>query len=213
LKNILCYGDSNTWGAQPVLKLGSPNRYPLAVRWTTVMQNQLGSDYHVIAEGLNGRTSAFDDEIEGEHKNGKRYLFPCLESHMPLDLVIIMLGTNDLKSRFSLTAWDISCGAASLVSMINNPSKPFYGGTPKTLLVAPAPLGELNLLADHYAGGTEKSLQFADCFEKAANNSGSSFLDAGKIVTSSDGDGVHYDEDQLHPLGVAMTEKVREILD
>ena len=65
MKNILCYGDSNTWGAQPVLKLGSPNRYPLEVRWTTVMQNQLGSDYHVIAEGLNGRTSAFDDEIEG----------------------------------------------------------------------------------------------------------------------------------------------------
>lgn len=212
MKNILCYGDSNTWGAQPVLKLGNPDRYPHEVRWTTVMQNQLGNEYHVIAEGLNARTSAFDDEIEGQHKNGKRYLFPCLESHAPLDLVIIMLGTNDLKSRFSLTAWDIACGAASLVGVINNPSKPLYGGTPKTLLVAPAPLGKLDLLADHFAGGTEKSLLFADYFEKAAQNCGSAFLDASQIVTSSDEDGVHYDEDQLHPLGVAMSAKVREIL-
>ena len=77
MKNILCYGDSNTWGAQPVLKLGSPNRYPLEVRWTTVMQNQLGNDYHVIAEGLNGRTSAFDDEIEGAIKTARDIYSPA----------------------------------------------------------------------------------------------------------------------------------------
>ena len=110
MKTILCYGDSNTWGAKPILKLGSPDRYQYEVRWTTVLQNQLGNDYHIIAEGLNGRTSTFDDPIEGAHKNGKRYLFPCLETHAPLDLVIIMLGTNDLKSRLGLTAWDIACG-------------------------------------------------------------------------------------------------------
>jgi lysophospholipase L1-like esterase len=212
MKNILCYGDSNTWGAKPVLKLGSPDRYQYEVRWTTVLQNQLGNDYHIIAEGLNGRTSTFDDPIEGAHKNGKRYLFPCLETHAPLDLVIIMLGTNDLKSRFGLTAWDIAFGAASLINVINNLSKPLYGGTPKTLLVAPPPLGKLDLLADHYVGGVEKSLFLAKNFQKAAQNSSSAFLDCSQIVSSSDEDGIHFNENQLRPLGMAMATKALALL-
>ena len=122
-----------------------------------------------------------------------------------------MLGTNDLKSRFSLTAWDIAFGAASLINVINNLSKPLYGGTPKTLLVAPPPLGKLDLLADHYVGGAEKSLFLAKNFQKAAQNSSSAFLDCSQIVKSSDEDGVHFDEDQLHPL--AMANKALALLD
>jgi hypothetical protein len=122
-----------------------------------------------------------------------------------------MLGTNDLKSRFGLTAWDIAFGVASLINVINNPSTPLYGGTPKTLLVAPPPLGKLGLLADHYAGDAEISLFLAKNFQKAARNSNSTFLDCSQIVKSSDEDGVHSDKDQLHPL--AMANKALALLD
>jgi lysophospholipase L1-like esterase len=123
-----------------------------------------------------------------------------------------MLGTNDLKSWFALTAWDIAFGAASLVNVINNPSKPLYGGAPKILLVAPPPLGKLNLLADHYAGGAEKSLFFAKNFQKAAENFSSAFLDCSQIVSSSDEDGVHFNEDQSRPLSMAMATKALALL-
>lgn len=212
MKNILCYGDSNTWGAKPLVKLGGANRYSYDVRWTTVMQRDLGEGYYVVAEGLGGRTTTFDDPIMGDHKNGKRFLFTCLESHTPLDLVIIMLGTNDLKACYNLSPWVIANAAGSLVNIVNNPSKPLYGGKPKTLLVAPPPLEKLDVLAGAYEGGTEKSLHLAEHFKTVAENCGSDYLDAGQIVTSSDVDGVHFTEDQLRPLGLAMAAKVREIL-
>lgn len=101
MKSILCYGDSNTYGLMP----DSPDRYPRDVRWTGILQKKLGEDYYVIEEGLSGRTTLWDDPIE-EHKNGKKYLLPCLDSHKPVDLVILMLGTNDLKTRFSLTPFE-----------------------------------------------------------------------------------------------------------
>ena len=107
MKTILCYGDSNTWGYDPV----SQDRYPPTQRWVSVLARELGPEYQVIAEGLNGRTTVWPDPVEGEHKNGKAYLLPCLESHHPLDLVVLMLGTNDLKHRFGLSAWDIARAA------------------------------------------------------------------------------------------------------
>ena len=103
MKTILCYGDSNTYGLKP----DSSQRYPRDVRWTGILQKKLGEDYYVIEEGLSGRTTLWDDPIE-EHKNGKTYLLPCLESHSPINLVVLMLGTNDLKTRFSLTPFDLS---------------------------------------------------------------------------------------------------------
>jgi lysophospholipase L1-like esterase len=101
MKTILCYGDSNTWGAVPLQSLELIERFGRSERWTGVLQRELGQAYEVIAEGCNGRTTVWEDPIEG-YKNGKEYLIPCLDSHQPLDLVIIMLGTNDLKARFSI---------------------------------------------------------------------------------------------------------------
>ena len=112
MKTVMCYGDSNTWGYNPATQ----QRYPRDERWTGVLQELLGADYRVIEEGLNGRTTVWDDPIEG-YKNGREYLIPCLESQKPLDLVIIMLGTNDLKLRFSLPAYDIAEGAGVLVEI------------------------------------------------------------------------------------------------
>ncbi len=109
MKTILCYGDSNTHGFNPATQ----GRFSLSERWTGVLMRELGSDYHVIEEGLGGRTTVWDDPIM-ESRNGRDYLLPCLWSHKPLDLVIIMLGTNDLKDRFSLTPFDIAAGAGAL---------------------------------------------------------------------------------------------------
>lgn len=98
MKTILCYGDSNTWGMVPMVSLTSSARHIQADRWPSSVQARLGASFQIIAEGLNGRTTVFDDPIDGAHENGRSYLLPFLESHAPSDAVIIILGTNDLKS-------------------------------------------------------------------------------------------------------------------
>ena len=114
MKTILCYGDSNTWGYDPQ----KGGRYPKPIRWTSVLQETLGKNFDIIAEGLNGRTTVWDDPVEGEHRNGKKYLLPCLHTHKPIDLVILFLGSNDLKYRFSVTSEDIAKSVLSLVNII-----------------------------------------------------------------------------------------------
>jgi hypothetical protein len=98
MKTILCFGDSNTWGMAPIASLTASARHAVADRWPNSLQERLGASYQVIAEGLDGRTTVFDDPIDGAHKNRRTYLLPCLESHAPLDALIITLGTNDLRS-------------------------------------------------------------------------------------------------------------------
>ena len=137
MKTILCYGDSNTWGYNP----STGGRYPRDVRWPGVLRRELGDDYLVIEEGLNGRTTVWDDPIEG-YKNGKEYLVPCLETHKPLDLVIILLGTNDLKVRFSVSAYDIANGAGALVQIVQKSEIGPGGRAPQVLLLAPPPCGQ-----------------------------------------------------------------------
>jgi len=212
MKTILCYGDSNTWSAKPLLAYGKLDRHPYEARWTTELQSRMGSQAHVIIEGLVARTTTFDDEIEGRHKNGERHFYTSLESHMPLDLVIIMLGTNDVKSRFGKSSWDIASGAGRLLDVINNPPKPLLGGTPKPLLIAPPPLGKLGFLADTFAGGLEKSKGLAATYQRMAELKGCEFLNAGDFIQTSDVDGVHFDEDQLKPLGQAIAAKVTDML-
>jgi len=165
----------------------------------------------VIEEGLNARTTVHDDPIDGAHKNGKPYLLPCLETHVPLDLVIIMLGTNDLKSRFSLTAFDIASGIKPLLDIVASIALKNGGVPPQTLVVAPAPLSRLSLMADIFKGGTEKSKQLAGHFETVAGINNSHFLNAGDVITSSDVDGFHLDADQHGLLGEAMAGAVRNI--
>ena len=101
----MCFGDSNTWGYDPATR----TRHAYEDRWTSVLQSSLGDDYRIVAEGLNGRTATFDDPVEGD-RNGRRHLHILLDSHAPLDLVIVMLGTNDLKKRFSAPPCDIATG-------------------------------------------------------------------------------------------------------
>jgi lysophospholipase L1-like esterase len=188
MKNILCYGDSNTWGSIP----GTRNRHPRDIRWTGILQKLLGESYYVIEEGCNGRTTVWDDPVEGD-KNGKTYLMPCLWSHRPVDLVVLMLGTNDLKIRFSVPASDIARSVGILSKIILKSEAGPEAGSPKLIIVAPPKLAKLTEYVEMFEGGTEKSLKLGEHYLKIANELNVPFLDANNIVTSSDKDGIHWE--------------------
>ena len=212
MKTILCYGDSNTWGRKPIATMGAIERFDPDARWTGVLSQRLGAGFQVIEEGLNSRTTVHDDPIDGAHKNGKSYLFPCLESHTPLDLVIIMLGTNDLKRQFSLSAFNVARGIRALLETVATIAPKNGGVKPLTLVIAPPPFARLSVLADMFEGGTEASRQLATHIRPIAELSGSHFLDAGEIIVMSDIDGIHFDADQHRILGEAVARKVQQIL-
>lgn len=204
---ILCFGDSNTWGYAPV----SADRYPAGVRWTGVMAERLGDHCNVIEEGQNGRTTVWDDPLEGGHKNGLNYLPACLESHHPIDLVILMLGTNDLKARFSLTALDIALGAERLVQTIQKSGWGPNGNAPAILLAAPPPVDPKDDAAEMFAGAKEKSLDLARRYIEVAARCRCELLHVGAIIAVDPLDGIHYSRDAHRILGVAMADRVQSM--
>jgi len=207
VKTILCYGDSNTWGYDPATQ----TRFPSDTRWPGVLRSELGEGYLVIEEGLNGRTTVWDDPIELD-KNGATYLRPCIQTHKPMDLVIIMLGTNDLKTRFSLPAYDIASGAGVLVDIVKKSDTGIGGEAPEVLLIAPPPAVELTGFAEMFEDAVEKSGGFARHYCRVANEKGCHYLNAGDHVESSPLDGIHLEVDMHARLGKAVSAKVREIL-
>lgn len=207
MKTIVCFGDSNTWGYCPETQ----TRYGREERWTGILRNRLGEDFQIIEEGLNGRTTVWDDPIEG-YKNGKEQIIPCLESHKPLDLVILMLGTNDLKNRFSVTGGEIAKGAGSLVKIIQKLESGIKGAPPKVLLMAPPPIIETDVFGDAFFGGKKKSERFSEEYAKVASQRECAFLDTGTIIHSSPVDGIHFDIKEHRILGEAVAKKIREIL-
>jgi lysophospholipase L1-like esterase len=207
MKTVLCYGDSNTWGFDPAAQ----DRFPIEVRWTGVLARELGSGYRVIEEGLNGRTTIWDDPIE-EWRNGKTYLLPCLWSHQPIDLIAIMLGTNDLKERFSVSAYDIAAGAGVLVNIALRSGAGPNGGAPKVLLLAPPVVAKLTDYAEMFEDAEAKSKKFAQHYQRVAKQRGCHFIDTAQIVVSSNLDGIHLEADQHRKLGLAVAARVREIL-
>ena len=207
-KTILCYGDSNTWGWNPATE----SRYARDERWPGVLRQELDGGYLVIEEGLNGRTTVWDDPIEG-YKNGKEYLIPCLETHKPLDLVIIMLGTNDLKARFSLPACDVAAGAGVLVDIVQRSETGRGESAPAVLLIAPPPLGVLSDFAEMFGGGALKSQGLGKHYRLVAEERGCYFFDAAEAIVSSDLDGIHLNADEQRKLGQAVASIVRKILE
>src|SRR5690242_20379631 len=138
MRTVVCYGDSNTHGAHPV----TGERWPRDVRWPGVAAADLADVAHVVEEGLNGRTTLWDDPF-AEGRNGKTHLLPCLRSHAPIDLLVIMLGTNDLKTIFARAAHEIALGAGTLVDIALASGTGPGAGPPRVLLVSPPRLGEL----------------------------------------------------------------------
>jgi lysophospholipase L1-like esterase len=211
-KEILCYGDSNTWGWNAETK----TRFGPEVRWPCVLQDTLGDGYCVTAEGLNCRTTVWDDPVEGENNgtslNGGLYLTPCLNTHKPLDLLIIMLGTNDLKSRFAVSAYDIAHSIGALVAIARSCGCGRDDGDPEILIIAPPPLGTLSEYEELFIGGREKSRALASHMRAIADENACSFFDAGSVVQSCETDGVHLDAESHRTLGKAVAEIVRGIV-
>ncbi len=207
MKTVLCYGDSNTWGADPA----TGGRYARDVRWTGVLRNTLGEEYLIIEEGLNGRTTVWDDPIEG-YKNGMSYLIPCLETHRPIDLVIIMLGTNDLKMRFSVSAYDIGQSMAVLIDIVKKSKAGIDDNAPKLLVMAPPPTTTLSDYAEMFDGAYEKSVKLADRYHAVTQEYGCHFLRTSDYIRSSELDGIHLDASEHAKLGEAVAQKVKSIL-
>jgi lysophospholipase L1-like esterase len=208
MKTVLCFGDSNTWGYSPVDGI----RYPPDIRWTGVLQKFFGADYCIIEEGLNGRTT-FINENERPFRSGSDVLPIILESHRPLDFVIIMLGTNDLNVEFNLSVEDIAQGAKTLCEMVLN-SEYLTDSIPQILLVSPTHIGSTTIpdQEEFFNQAREKSLQFAEHYEKVAAELGIHFLDAAKIVEASEVDGVHWDADQHVEFGKELSNLIQKII-
>ncbi|KVD34104.1 SGNH/GDSL hydrolase family protein [Burkholderia ubonensis] len=200
-KTVLCYGDSNTHGTRPMTRPGVLERFDRDDRWTGVLAQALGAGWRVVEEGLPARTTVHDDPIEGRHKNGLSYLRPCLESHLPVDVVVLMLGTNDLKARFSVTPADIAVSAGVLLAELEACRAGPAGTTPQVVLMAPAPIVEVGFLGEIFAGGAAKSRQLASLYARIARDAGAHFLDVGEIVEVSPVDGVHFSADHHRVLG------------
>ena len=208
MKTILCYGDSLTWGYDPA----TGKRIAIDKRWPGVLRNDL-KNYFVIEEGLNGRTTLWDDPLHGGYKNGMKYLIPCLASHKPVDLVILFLGTNDLKTRFSLSAAEISGGIRVLVDLILKSHAGPYENAPELLLVAPPLVTELSNFAEEFESGKTKSRLLSKYYRQVAEEYNIHFLDTSEVVITSDLDGIHLDVDEQVKLGHVMADIVRKIME
>lgn len=192
MRSLLLYGDSNTHGTMPLPDLGVSDRFGRDERWPGRLRKLL-PDWEVIEEGHPGRTTVHDDPVEGNHRNGLTVLPALLESHRPLDVVAVMLGTNDLKERFSVNATDIAHSLERLVRLILASGAGPGQGAPGVLLICPPPIVEVGCLAGMFAGGAAKSQGLAAEVRKAAARVGVPFLDAGEVVAVSPIDGIHYD--------------------
>lgn len=210
MKRILCFGDSLTWGYDPV----SRTRIDQGSRWTGVLAGKLGSGYTVIEEGQNGRTIATDDPAEGE-KNGIRYIIPCLESQSPLDVMVLMLGTNDLKRKFNYCAPDIACEMERFLQKVIAQNMFKMQGNLKILLVSPPHVGDdirQSWLGDSfgYERAVEVSKQLAPLYKDLADRYNLAFLDASLYVNVSPADSIHLDAGEQVKLGEAIYSKLKE---
>lgn len=207
---ILCFGDSNTWGAIP----GSKERYPAADRWTGRLQTELGETLDIIEEGLNGRTTNAD-YADRPGRNGKTYLLPCLQSHNPLTGVVVMLGTNDIKIEFNRTAADIASAIQDLVNDIRSFGRTKEGEAPHILLISPAPINpETDIFKEKYTiymnnQSVETSKSLAVEIKKIAEVAGCSFFDAASVAETGV-DGVHLTRGSHAALGVVIASLVKE---
>lgn len=208
-KRILCFGDSNTWGATP----GTGVRIGETKRWTGVCQQLLGSSYRILEEGLPGRTTVYDDPCD-PIMNGSKALGYALNAQKPLDLVVLFLGTNDVKFTNAIGA---AYGIDALLRQIYG-ANVIYNGVfrtePRVLLMAPPRiLPEIDQITpdSRFKGTATQSLEFSRLYRQAARNHGAAFLDAAEYVSPSPIDCLHLDEAAHQTLGAAMVQKIQAI--
>lgn len=210
MKTVLCYGDSLTWGYDAA----GPSRHAYEDRWPSVLQAELGDGVLVIPEGLNGRTTAFDDNLAGADRNGARILPTVLTTHAPLDLVILFLGANDMKPWIHGNPVAAKQGIARLVSIIRGHDYPLGEAAPDILIVAPPAVCRTTNaeLKEMFAGGDEASKRLAPLYAALADEVGCGFFDAGSVAVTTPLDGVHLDAENTRAIGKALAPIVRVML-
>ena len=211
-KTILCYGDSNTWGQTPD-KTG--RRRPANIRWTGVLQQKLGDSFSVIEEGLSSRTTDLD-YAKKPGRNGRTYLYPCIDSHSPLDFVVMMLGTNDFKIEFNRSAKEIAKAIQGLVELIQTKTAKYDGNPAKVIIVSPILVdGNAPRIKEWYEAyyGDEsvmKSQELAGYVSAVARATGCYFIDAAKVAKAGE-DGIHLDLVSHQALGNAVAQLIKDI--
>ena len=211
MKNILCFGDSNTWGYDP----STQRRFSKDIRWTGVLQQLLGSKYNIIEEGLNGRTT----NVNEKQDHGLGYFRPfrsamdllsvLIETNSPLDLIIVMLGTNDLKTNFNQSSEMIAKNMRLVCeSIINND----YFQSKSIILVSPTHINEEspNLL-DSFIGTTQASQSFSNSYRKISDDLNLYFVDASESVKTNKIDGLHWDSKQHSDFANSLFNKIKKI--
>lgn len=210
-KVILCYGDSLTWGTNAE----TDDRHAFEDRWPTVLQSQLGPTVEVIAEGLGGRTTAYDDSLADCDRNGARLLPTLLHTHGPLDLVILMLGTNDLKPITHGTAIGARQGMKRLVNLVRFHDWGRATQVPEVLIVAPPPLCETAhpIFSALFSGGITEAHKLAPLYRDLADELRCGFFDAGSVARTTPVDGTHLDAENTRAIGYGLEPIVRRLLD
>jgi len=211
MKTVLCYGDSLTWGYDAET-LG---RHRLEDRWPSVLQKALGDGVNVIAEGLNGRTTAFDDHLADCDRNGARILPTILHSHDPIDLVVILLGTNDMKPVICGTAAGATQGMERLIDLVRHHAWSFDSeNQPEILIIAPPAIRETAnaAFAAMFAGSIEQSTMLASLYADLADEKACGFFDAGSVAATTPLDGIHLDAENTRAIGRGLEPMVRMML-
>jgi lysophospholipase L1-like esterase len=204
IARILCYGDSNTWGYPP----GGGRRLGPSIRWPGALQHRLGSRAIVFEEGLSGRTTDVDDpQLPG--RNGRSSLMPIVRHYAPLDVVVLALGTNDLKHRFDRPASAIAEAVGRLCGDILNENESLGNRHPEILLMAPPPIRRLSPgQLSEFDGAVEKSSQLPGLYRRVARRIGVQYMEAGLLISASRDDPVHWDSEAHLALGLAVADRI-----
>ena len=208
---LLTFGDSNTHGTPPIIERGEYRRFGADVRWPQVCWRSLGEGWELAEEGLPGRTAAFDDPVMGDYMNGRQGLRIALQSHGPIDVLTIMLGTNDVKARFASTPEMVMAGVAGLVDVAQSLDMQQRHGGYKILLICPPPVEEVGPIMGEFYGAAARSRALPPLYEAFAKARGIGFLDAGKVIAVSPVDGIHYEAEAHLKLGAAVAQAIKTL--
>lgn len=201
---MLAFGDSNTYGKSPMRSTDDNRRFGPEARWPRVAEAMLGGEWAVIEEGLPGRTTQFDDPVMGAHMNGQIGLRIALQSHGPIDLLAIMLGTNDHKTRFEPSPERVTAGISGLVDLaLSDEYQTRHDGF-EVLVICPPPVLERGPIKGEFIGAYEHSLALAAVLKPQCEAREVYFFDAGAVIGGSELDGVHFDPDAQRALGEAI---------
>ncbi|NLV58843.1 MAG: hypothetical protein GXY67_08730 [Clostridiales bacterium] len=217
MKNILIFGDSNTWGFDAATydpQLGTVKRMGWEERWPGRVQMLLGDGYHIIENALNARTCMAEDPYF-PRRQGLESLQVALDANAPLDLVVLKLGCNELKHMFNLTAGMIAYGLEKLVGECKTS---YYGyPPPQVLVIAPAPthpaIGEMMFGFSFGPDAHAKSCELGKHYKELAKRNGCGFLDCAPLCFELNTvDGLHYSKADHAKLAPLVAEKIREML-